>query len=506
MGQLDDASEAVMRALGRFLLLTAVVAVASAHVGSPDTVFEGAAGPYSVRVVVRLPGVVPGLAEITVRTTGGPAVKTITVLPLRGGRETAALPPADTARAVAGTSDLYTAQLWLMQFGSYSVQVTVEGAGGRGTVLVPVMAVATRRLPFDLTLRVMLIGLGLFLTVGALTIVGAAARDSILDPGVEPDPTRRRRARLVMAGGAGVLVVALWGGRAWWNSEDASYSRNLFHPLHAATRVLPDAAGRMLRFTIDDSAWVGRRGWTPLIPDHGKLMHLFVIRDDASAFAHLHPVAKDSNTFEAALPPLPAGRYRVYADIVHESGFAQTLVDTVTVAGAAASWRASDPDDAWWVESRQPSTISRQQDTLADGAIMRWDSPRLMAGQDVELRFAVVERDGRAAALEPYMGMAAHAVIATPDGSVFVHLHPLGTIATASQLVFQLRQPGDTTPGVLGRRITAFEATAAHAGMAGMAPALTFPYSFPRPGRYRMWVQAKRGGRILTGAFDLAVN
>ena len=81
-----------------------------------------------------------------------------------------------------------------------------------------------------------------------------------------------------------------------------------------------------------------------------------------------------------------------------------------------------------------------------------------------------------------------------------------GTIATASQLVFQLRQPGDTTPGTLGRRITAFEDTAAHGGMPGMAPALTFPYVFPRPGRYRMWVQVKRGGRILTGAFDLTVN
>jgi len=54
--------------------------------------------------------------------------------------------------------------------------------------MVPVMAVATRRLPFDTTLRVMMIGLGLFLTVGALTIVGAAARDSVLDPGVEPIP------------------------------------------------------------------------------------------------------------------------------------------------------------------------------------------------------------------------------------------------------------------------------------------------------------------------------
>ena len=56
------------------------------------------------------------------------------------------------------------------------------------------------------------------------------------------------------------------------------------------------------------------------------------------------------------------------------------------------------------------------------------------------------------------------------------------------------------------RRITAFEDTAMHGAMPGMAPALTFPYAFPRPGRYRMWVQVRRGGRILTGAFDLQVN
>ena len=39
--------------------LVGIGLVALAHVGSPDTYFEGAAGPYPVRVVVRNPGVVP---------------------------------------------------------------------------------------------------------------------------------------------------------------------------------------------------------------------------------------------------------------------------------------------------------------------------------------------------------------------------------------------------------------------------------------------------------------
>src|SRR2546426_7508602 len=51
--------------------------VASAHVGSPDTYFEGAAGPYPVRVIVRTPGVVPGLAQITVRLLAPRAVRRV---------------------------------------------------------------------------------------------------------------------------------------------------------------------------------------------------------------------------------------------------------------------------------------------------------------------------------------------------------------------------------------------------------------------------------------------
>ena len=71
------------------------------------------------------------------------------------------------------------------------------------------------------------------------------------------------------------------------------------------------------------------------MPDHGKLLHLFVVGTPVmDAFAHLHPVPVDSATFRTQWPELPPGEYRIYGDILHEPGFAQTVVDTVTVDAA----------------------------------------------------------------------------------------------------------------------------------------------------------------------------
>ena len=42
---------------------------------------------------------------------------------------------------------LYSTQLWLMTSASYAINVAVEGAQGVGRVVVPVSAVATKRLP-----------------------------------------------------------------------------------------------------------------------------------------------------------------------------------------------------------------------------------------------------------------------------------------------------------------------------------------------------------------------
>jgi hypothetical protein len=48
---------------------------------------------------------------------------------------------------------------------------------------------------------------------------------------------------------------------------------------------------------------------------------------------------------------------------------------------------------------------------------------------------------------------------------------------------------------------------AGHMKMSMRLPAeVSFPYGFPKAGAYRVFVQMKRGGQILTGAFTTTVE
>ena len=295
---------------------------------------------------------------------------------------------------------------------------------------------------------------------------------------------------------------------------DAAYRSGLDQPVHATAVLRAAGAERVLRLAIDDTSWTSRtRQWTPLVPDHGHFMHLFLIRDASlDAFAHLHPLPLDSVTFEARLPPVPRGRYRIYADVVHENGFAQTLVAMADVDAPATAWRPSDPDDAFSLtENGRLETGNRKGGTgnvvaLADGSTMTWergDGP-IVVDREAPLRFVVTAPDGAPATLEPYLGMAGHAIVTREDGAVFAHLHPAGTISMAAQETFLFRQPGDTVRGALGRRLAemASPGSAMADAQTAASDTLSFPYAFPKPGRYRIWIQVKRAGRILTGAFD----
>src|SRR5438128_11081414 len=67
---------------------------ACAHVGSPDVFYDGMVGPYPARITIRMPGVVPGRAEISVRVQAQAPVK-VSFLPLYGRTSITNAPPPD---------------------------------------------------------------------------------------------------------------------------------------------------------------------------------------------------------------------------------------------------------------------------------------------------------------------------------------------------------------------------------------------------------------------------
>jgi hypothetical protein len=471
------------------LLLAALPA--GAHVGSPNVFYDGSAGPYPLRVIVRPPVVIPGVAEITVKL-GEAKVDEVTVQPIQWKAGTKGAPPPDAAAPVPGASGVWSAQLWIMEASSYGVRVRVKGPAGDSEALVPVAAMPSRVLEMKPGMEIVLGALGLFLFAGAVTLVASGVREASLPPGEIADERRRRRARISGAVAAVVFAVLLWGGKSWWDSVNARARQGIFKPFHVTSAIRLEGGRPVLSLAIDDER---RPDWSPLMPDHGKLMHLFLIREPGlDAFAHLHPVPAGTGRFEVSLPSLPAGTYRLYGDVVHESGFPQTLVDKVTVPAASGTGGPTpDPDDSWRASTPLPAkTVSGPQiSPLEGGGTLTWHEEPLAANREADLRFEARDATGNPLPLEPYMGMLSHAVVTRDDGKVFVHLHPMGTINVAAQMSFEKN---------------AGMAAAMDHSAHGKPGAVSFPYEFPQPGRYRIWVQVKSGGQVRTGVFDAAIT
>ena len=80
------------------------------HVGNFNVFYEGTAVPYPVRVIIRPPGVVPGLAEITVRALGE-GVNRVTVQPIKFDAGPEGAPPPDEAVPISDDKLLYSSEL-----------------------------------------------------------------------------------------------------------------------------------------------------------------------------------------------------------------------------------------------------------------------------------------------------------------------------------------------------------------------------------------------------------
>ena len=486
-----------MRALCAGALVALLLPLtARAHVGSPNVFFEGRAGTNAVGVVIRPPLTLPGVAQIDVRVADATRV---TVQAVFVDALAEAAPAPTPATAVAGDAQLWSAAVWLLRRGSYGVEISVESPRGSGTVAIPLQAAALARPVMPPALGGLLLALGALLVVWA-TWLAAVASGS------------RGGALAALA----VLGAAVYGGNLRWRTMDQTFSNALYRPLPVQAAVESGAERHLLRLAPVASG-APESSWETLVTDHGKLMHLFLIRENGlDVFAHLHPVRRDGRMFEGVLPPLPAGSYELYAELTHESGSSQTLIAKVALpepAGAARDALQPGESDGWCrsgvalaASSPEPSALdfddawhlgrvssARESPLMGGGRMVFETAGPLVADREVSLRFSAFARDGEPEVLEPYMGMLGHAVVRRSDGSVFTHLHPVGTVSMAAAELLA-RRAGSTEP------------------MPTLAPGaareVVFPYAFPRAGEYRIWVQVRTraSGGVLTGVFDVHVG
>jgi hypothetical protein len=237
-----------------------------------------------------------------------------------------------------------------------------------------------------------------------------------------------------------------------------------------------------------------------IVPDHGHLMHLFLVRTPAlDRIWHLHPNRQPDGSFVDALPSLEPGRYSVFADIVDQSGFPWTLVGSIDLPQTTGTPLTGD-DSGGHALPLMTSSDS-PVDVLDDGTRVVWhrDSAAIRANAPMILRFEVQDQNGKpATGMEPYMGMAAHAEIVSSDLQVFAHIHPSGSVPMAS-LMMASAKSADPMAGMN------MSDTNPNAGPA-ISPELSMPYGFPKAGHYRIFLQFKRAGKIETAHFDTVVN
>jgi hypothetical protein len=169
----------------------------------------------------------------------------------------------------------------------------------------------------------------------------------------------------------------------------------------------------------------------------------------------------------------------LFADVVHASGIPETVTGQIKMSGVQATATPLSGDDSAW-SADQPSKTK-----------INWvrDNTPLVPKRLTTFTFRVEDEHGQPVNdLELYMGMPGHAVFVRRDLKVFAHVHPSGSAPMAA---IEMTMPGNMS----------------HAPHMTSSPStVTFPYGFPEPGQYRIFVQVKRAGAIITEAFDADVK
>jgi len=195
-------------------------------------------------------------------------------------------------------------------------------------------------------------------------------------------------------------------------------------------------------------------------------MHVIVVRKDLQYFQHIHPEFNQATgVFIFKDLTFPAdGVYRIFADFApgggqqHAMGMSLPVTISEDVSVGAGSQYIVKPLGS----EEKVKTFNGYRISLSS------DQP-LVAGREVMLMFNL-RQDGRPITdLQQYLGALGHSIILREDSLDFIHAHPM-------------EDSNRPQTGEVG-----------------------FMVNFPESGRYKIFTQFQRGGKVFTTDFVVAV-
>ena len=142
---------------------------------------------------------------------------------------------------------------------------------------------------------------------GAINIIRIAYKDSTQSPGDHPSHGKIIKSYIVTIVSLIIFSAIIYGGKSWWNNIDTAYQNNIFQTLENKIEIFDNGKEKFMSIEIIDELWKQNR-MADIIPDHGKIMHIYLISDDYESIAHLHPYRTEkSDVFVVKMPPVNFG-------------------------------------------------------------------------------------------------------------------------------------------------------------------------------------------------------
>ncbi|MEV4596284.1 hypothetical protein AB0K15_02655 [Amycolatopsis sp. NPDC049253] len=201
-----------------------------------------------------------------------------------------------------------------------------------------------------------------------------------------------------------------------------------------------------------------------LVIHDDALVHLIAISPSGRLW-HLHPVRVAPGEYRVDFAPPESGTYAVAAELERRGGGVQLSRSTVDFNGVTGN------------PAEVPAGPGKR---VVDGVPIDVTTTAVQAGTPVTVTAHFPTGD-----LQPWLGMLGHLIVVGPLPSA----NGVGAAAATAPAWAHAHAMPPYVPGLTG---VPDETVAAY------GPDVPFTYTFPAPGRYRLWLQAERGWSVLT--------